>query len=163
VHPIRAMEVTPFTVVGTASTVLTLRKDALELGISLSKLGRDTDIVDTTIKNLAGETKLLGNECDTVYTELEEVVSKSEMGSLAPFDLDGKMWSCLATQVEEINRTLQELEMFVKSLRGQESNVFDKFQHQMRLENSKNAISRLRTYVCRHTYNLRTTLLFINM
>lgn len=108
------MEVTPFTVVGTASAVLALSKAAWKLGISLSKLDQDTEIVDTTVTNLVGEVKSLGNECDLVYAELEEVRRKSETGSLAPFDVDGKMWNCLATQVEETSRTTQELDMLSK-------------------------------------------------
>lgn len=157
------MEVTPFTVVGTASAVLALSKAAWKLGISLSKLDQDTEIVDNTVKNMAGEVKSLGNECDLVYAEFEEVMSKSETGSLAPFDVDKKMWNCLATQVEETSRTIQELEMFVKSVRGEESSFIEKAQRQRKLDNSKDEIASIRTNVCRHTDNLRTTLLLINM
>ncbi|KAF2178147.1 hypothetical protein K469DRAFT_742257 [Zopfia rhizophila CBS 207.26] len=143
------MMVTPFTAVGTASAVLALSKAAWKLGISLSKLDQEAKIVDTTIKNLAGEVKSLGIECDLVYAELEEVVNQSETESPPPYDVDGRMWNCLATQVEETSRTMQELELFVKSVRGEESSFVDQ-------------IASIRTKVCRHTDNLRTTLLLIN-
>ncbi len=61
------MEVIPPTAVGTASAVLAVSKAAWRLGISLSKLDQDTKIFDSTVKNLAGEVKSLGNECDLVY------------------------------------------------------------------------------------------------
>jgi hypothetical protein len=157
------MEATPFTIVGTASAVLALSKAAWKLGISLSKLDRDTETVDTTIKNLAGEVKSLSNEYDLIYTELDEVLSKSETGSLAPFDVDGKMWNCLATQVEETSRTIEGLEMFVKSVRVEDSSFMEKPQHQRKLENRKDEIASIRTNVCRHTDNLGITLLLIKM
>jgi hypothetical protein len=156
------MVVTPFTAVGAASAVLAVSKAAWKLGSSLSKLDQDTKIVDTTVKNLAGEVKSLGNECDLVYAELEEVVSKSETGSPPPYDVGGRMWNCLATQVEETSRTMQELELFVKSVRGEESSFIGQAQRQRKLDKSKDQIASIRTKVCRHTDNLRTTLLLIN-
>jgi hypothetical protein len=156
------MVVTPLTAVGTASGVLALSKAAWKLGISLSNLDQDTRIVDATVKNLAGEVKSLGNECDLVYAELEEAVSKSETGSPPPYDVDGRMWDCLAMQVEETSRTVQELELFVKSIRGEESSFISQAQRQRKLDKSKDQIASIRTKVCRHTNNLRTTLLLIN-
>ena len=153
------MVVTPL---GTASAVLALSKAAWKLGSSLSKLDQDTEIVDTTIKNLAGEVKSLGNECDLVYAELEEVVSKFETVSPLPSDVDGTMWNCLVTQVEETGRTMQELELFVQSIRGEESSLVGQAQHQRKLDKSKDQIASIRTKVCRHSDNLRTTLLLIN-
>lgn len=155
------MVVTSFTAVGTASAVLALSKAAWKLGSSLSKLDQDTKIVDTTVKNLAGEVKSLGNEYDLVYAELEEVVSKSEAGSPLPYDAGGRMWDCLVTQVEETSRTMQELERFVKSVRGEESSFVGQAQRQRKLDKSKNQIAGIRTSICRHTDNLRITLLLI--
>ena len=156
------MVLTPVTAVGAASAVLVLSKVAWKLGSSLLKLDQDIKIVDTTIKNLAGEVKSLGNECDLIYAELEDVVSNSETGSPLPDNIDGRMWDCLVTQVEETSRTLQELELFVKSVRGEVSNFAGHAQRQKKLDKSKDQISSIRTKVFRHTDNLRTTLLLIN-
>ena len=152
----------PVTAVGTASAVLALSKAAWKLGSSLSKLNQDTVIVDTTVKDLAGEVKSLGNGCDLVYAELEEVVSKSEKESPFPYDVDGRMWNGLVTQVEEASRTMQDLELFVKSIKGEDSSFIGQAQRQRKLEQSKDQIASIRTRVCRHTDNLRTTLLLIN-
>lgn len=156
------MVVTPFTAMDTASAVLALSKAAWKLGSSLSKLDQDTQIVDTTVKNLAVEVKSLGNEADLVYAELEEVVSESETGSPLPYDVDGRMWNCLLTQVEETHQTMQELELFVKSVRGEESSFIGQAQRQRKLDKSKDQIASIRTHVCRQTDDLRTTLLLIN-
>lgn len=156
------MVVTPFTAVGTASAVLALSKAAWKLGSCLSKLDQDTIIVDTTVKTLAGEVKSLGNECDLAYAELEEVVSQSETGSPLPYDVDGRVWNCLVTQVEETSRTMQELELFVNIVRGEESSFVGQVQRQRKLDKSKDQIASIRTKVCRHTDNLRITLLLIN-
>ena len=156
------MVVTPFTAVGTASAVLALSKAAWELGNSLSKLDQDTKIVDTTVKNLAGEVKSLGNECELVYAELEEVSSKSETGSPLPYDVDGRIWSCLVTQLEETSRTIQELELFVKAIRGEESSFIGQPQRQRKRDKIKDQIANIRIKVCWHTENWRTMLLLIN-
>jgi len=156
------MVVTPFTAVGTPSAVLVLSKAAWKLGSSLSKLDQDTKYVDTTIKNLVWDVKSLGNECDLVYADLEEVLNKSVTGSPPPYDVDGRMWNCLATQVEEISQTMQELELFVQIVRGEESSFISQTQRQRKLDQSKDRIANIRTKVCRHTDNLRTTLLLIN-
>lgn len=150
------------TAAGIASAVLALSKAAWKLGSSLSKLDQDTKIVDTTVKNLAGEVKSLGNECDLVYAELEEIGSKIETGSPLPGDVDGKIWICLITQVEEASGTMQELELFVKSVRGEESSFLGQAQRQRKLDKSKDQIACIRTKVCRHTDNLGSTLLLIN-
>ena len=147
---------------GTASAVLALSKAASKLGNSLSKLDQDTKTVDITVKNLAGEVKSLGNECELVYTELEEVSSKSETGSPLPYDDEGRMWSCLVTQVEETSRTIQELELFIKSIRGEESNFISQPQRQKKRDKSKDQIASIRIKVCWHTENWRTMLLLIN-
>lgn len=153
------MGITPFTAAGTASAVLALSKAAWKLGSSLSNLHQDTRIVDNTVRNLAEEIKSLGNECDLAYAELEEIVIKSETISPPPYDVDGRIWNSLATQVEETSRTIKELELFVKSVREEKLNFIGQAQRQ---RESKDQIAGIRTKVCRHTDNLRTTLLLIN-
>jgi len=147
---------------GTASAILALSKAAWKLGISLSKLDQDTKIVDTSVKNLAIEVRSLSNECDLVYAELEEVVNNSETGSPLPDDVDGRMWKCLVTQVEETSWTMQELELFVKSVRGEESSFVGQAQRQRKLDKSRDQIASIRTKVWRHTDNLCTSLLLMN-
>ncbi len=149
------MVATPFTAVGVASGVLALSKAAWKLGSSLSKLNQDTNIVDASVQNLAAEVKSLANECDLVYAELEEVASKAETAAPPLDDVDGRMWNCLATQVEESSRTMHELDLFVKNFRGEESSFIGPAQRQ------RNQIASIRTKVGRHTDNLRTTRLLI--
>jgi hypothetical protein len=156
------MVITPFPAGGIAVTVLALSKAAWRLGISLSKLHQDTQIVDNTVKNVAEELKLLGNECDLLYAGLEEVVSKNETGLPPPHDVDSTLWDCLATQVEETSRTVQEMELFVKSIRGEESSFLGQAQRQRRLNRCKDQIESFRTKVSRHTDNLRLMLQLIN-
>ncbi|KAI9710423.1 MAG: hypothetical protein M1812_007459 [Candelaria pacifica] len=152
------MGVTLFAAAGTASAVLALSKAAWKLGSSLSNLHQDTNMVDTTARDLAEEVKSLGNECDMVYAELEEMMRKSETPSPLPCDVDGRLWNCLVTQVDEASRAIQELELFVKSVRGERSNPIRQAQRQREIEGEMVGIRRK---VGRHTDNLRTTLLLI--
>ena len=155
------MVVTISTAIGTASAVRTLSEATWKLGIALSKLDQDTRTVDTTVKNLAEEVKLLGNECDLLYAELEEVISKAEAGSPLPHDVDGRLWDCLATQVEVTRRTMQDIELFVKNVAGEQSLFIRQVQRQKKMDESRDQIASMRTKVCRHTNNLRTTLLVV--
>jgi hypothetical protein len=150
-----------FTAVDAASAALGLSKAAWKLGSSLSKLDQATTIVDTTVNNLAGDVRSLANECDLAYTELEEGVRNSETGTPPSYLVDGRLWNCLATQVDEISRTLQELELFVTSIREENSSLIGHSQRQRRLDKSKDQIASSRTKICRHTYNLHATLLLI--
>jgi hypothetical protein len=143
------MVVTSFTAVSTAPTILVLSKAAWELGSSLSRLDQETRIVDTTVKNLAEEVKSLGNECDLVHAKLEEIASKSETGSSPSYDVGGQVCNCLAAQAEEINRTMQELELFIESVRGEEPGFFGQAHRQRKLDNSKRQIASIRTKVAR--------------
>jgi len=154
------MVVTPFIAVDTASAVLALSKEVWKLGISLSKLDQNAKIADTTVENLAGEIKSLGNECDLVYAELEVVLGQSGTGSTPPYDIDGRMWNCLATQAGETRRTMQELELLIKNVRWKEPTSIG--QAQRKLDRSKDQIASIRTKVRRHTDNLHTMRLLIN-
>ena len=148
--------------IGTASAVHALSKTAWRLGSTLSKLNHEAITVETAVRNLGGEVRSLSNECDLVYDNLEEVASKSETGSPPPYDVDGTVWNCLATQVEETGQTLQELELFVKSLAVGNSSFNSQAQRQRKLDKSKDQVASIRIRICRHTNNLHTTLLLIN-
>lgn len=159
------MVVTPLTTaIGMAPAMLALSKAAWKLGSSLSELDQDTKPVDTAVQSLVGEVKSLGNECNLVYAELEEGVSKNKKtGSPPPYDHDGRIRNCLALQVEDTGRTMRELELFVQSARGDESSFISQAQHQRKLDTSKDQIASIRTQIGQHTDNLHTTLLIINM
>ena len=156
------MVVTPFVAAGVAPAVLALSKTAWKLGSSLSKLDQDTKIAGTVVKSLTREIKALGNECDLVYAELEEVIGKGEVGLPPPYNVGGRIWSCLATQVEEASRTMQDLELYVADVRGMTSSSIGQAQRKT-LEDSKDQVASFRTKVSWKTDNLRTTLLMIKM
>lgn len=150
-------------VVATTATVLALSKAAWKLASSLSKLDQDTNIVDVTVRNLIEELKSLGNEWDLVYAELEEELDKTKTESPLLCDVDSRVWHCLVAQVEDTSRTMQELELLFNDVRGEESGLAGQIPRQRRLDKSKDQIASIRTQVCRHTENLRITLLVINM
>ena len=145
-----------------ASSVLELSKAAWTLGISLSRLEQDTKVVDTTVRNLVGEVKSLGNESDLLYAELGRTLAKNET-NLSRGDVDDGIWSCLEAQVEETNRTMQELELFVTRVRGEESRFLGQAQRQRKLDKSKDQIAHIRARVYRDSNNLRVARLLINL
>jgi hypothetical protein len=156
------MVVTTTSAAGIASTVLALSKAAWKLGTSLSKLDPEFRSPDTIVKSFAEELRSLSNECDLLHAELEEIASKSEMGSFPSPEINSRIWSCLATEVEETSRTLQELELFVKDLRVEVSNLIGHVQRQKLLDESKNQIASSSAQVCGHTGTFHTTLMLIH-
>jgi hypothetical protein len=164
-QPAEVMEDHLSTPVDTASAVLALSKATWRLGTSLSKLDHDAKPVDSALKNLAEDTKSLSTECDLIYAKLEEVASRNKHGSSPPYFSDGKMWTCLATQVHESGQTVQDLELFVKSVRmeetEEEASLVYHPQHLVQLNKSRDQIEEMGDDVRRHTDNLRITLLLI--
>ena len=149
---------------GTASAVLALSKTAWKLGISFSEYDQEAKVIDTTVNrsDLAGEVTSLGNECDLIYAELEEVVKRRETESLPPCDEDGRTWNCLAMQVEETSRTMRELKLWGKHSREEEPSLSDQAECQMERDISTKQVASIRAKICRHIVNLRTTLLLIH-
>ena len=157
------MVVDPFTALGTASAVLELGRTAWKLGSALVKLYRDTKCVDATIDKLAREVKALSNECDLVHAEMEDVIKASETQGASPYDIDGRLWECLATQVQECNETIQALEHVVNDVAQKASDVIGQAQRQMRLNKNRENLEGIRLRIRTHTDTMRTTLLVINM
>jgi len=151
----------PAPALGIASPVLALSKAAWRLGISLSRLDRDTGVVDHMIKSLAEEIKSLGNQCDLVYAELEEVTGKAGTDSLPPYDLDGRMWNHLNLQANEASRTMRDLERFFQTVREAHFSPTFESQRQNKPEGAMSQITSFKTRVCRHTDNLHTALLVV--
>ncbi|ORX99949.1 hypothetical protein BCR34DRAFT_495009 [Clohesyomyces aquaticus] len=155
------MAIIPYNVVSTASSVLGLGKVAWRIGIALQQLDQNAQIFDVPVRALNDEVRSLSTECDHVYTELDDVVHKSEAGSLQPHDVEDRMWNCLAMQVEETSRTVKDLEQFVMGIRLEEPTFVSQSQRQRSHERSRNHLVTIRANLCRHTENLRTTLLLV--
>jgi hypothetical protein len=151
----------PFTAAGTAADMLTLSKAAWKLGGFLAKLDQDAGVIEPTVKALAAEAKSLSTECDLVHSELEEVASKFETGITPPYNVNARIWNCLAAQVEETRRSIQELEQLVQDLRADNSIPVGQAQRQLNVDEDKVRIAEIRTQVCRHTANFQTVLLLI--
>lgn len=155
------MVVTTFTPAGTVPGVLELSKTAWKTGISISKFEHDDKIVESTIKDLAGELKSLGNECDLIYGKLEGVTYRIEKTSPPPYDVDDRVWKCLAMQAEDASETLQELEGFMKTLRINEPRFVNEVYRLRRSDRSKTQIAQIRTKIWRHSEHMRATMQLI--
>ncbi|KAK5170208.1 uncharacterized protein LTR77_004794 [Saxophila tyrrhenica] len=153
----------PFTAIGTTAAVFELGKVAWKLGSTLVKLYQDTKCVDGTVEKLAGEVKSLGNECDLVHAELEEVVKGTENGEGSSYDLDGRLWKCLGTKVQECTEAVQELSAIVDDIADRASGFIGQAQRQMRLNKNREILEKIRQRIRTHTDGLRTTLLVVNI
>jgi hypothetical protein len=156
------MVVPDFATLDTVPSVLALSKATWKLGIALAALDENIETIGFTVNDLTGEVKSLGNVCDQLYSLLEEVTAKSEASFILPPDLDSRLWNCLATQVDETSHEIQELELFVKIVRGEETRFIGQAQRLKNLDKSKNRLASSRTRIGRHTESLRVTTHLIN-
>ena len=146
-------------VVALFPAVLALSRATRKLGNALLKVEKDIRTANAPVRQLAGEVQALSNECDLVYAELEDVAT----GSTQHYDVDGRMWSCLETQVDECSRTMEEIEQYILSLVEEETNFTGQAWYQTKLDRSEDQLPVMRAKVQGHTDNLRITVLLINM
>ena len=147
----------------TASAVLALGQAVWRVQSSLSTLNEDPDILELRTEDLKRELKSLGAECDLAYAVLDEVVDKRRTASATTQSVDGRLWDCLSMVVEEATTTLQELESFLKIVRGEETRFIGQAQRLRKLDKSKESFAITRTRASRHVDELRLTLLLIDM
>ncbi|KAJ9606983.1 hypothetical protein H2200_008994 [Cladophialophora chaetospira] len=157
------MAVTTISAAGIASAVLGLSKAAWKLGTFLSKLEHGFRSSDTTVKSLIEESRSLSNECDLFHAELDEIISRNEIGSFPSQEITRRIWSCVATEVDETSRTLQELEDFVEGFRDEDSDFIGHVQRQEMLDKSKNQIANGCTKVRSHAGAFHNTLSLIHV
>lgn len=155
------MDVTQSSALRTSSAIFALSKSAWKLGVLLTKLDYDSNQVDTNIKSLSDEVKSLSVECDLVYGEVEDVLQRCEAGVILHDEVDNRMWSCIAMQVDEADHTLRELKLLIQDIRGEKCGVTSQAQLQGKLKRSQIQLTNITTKVCRHTDVLRTALLLI--
>jgi hypothetical protein len=150
-------------VAATASAILALSKATWRVGLSLSTLSEDVDIIGFTTQDLAAEVKSLGVECDLTYSILDEVKDKAERASAATHSVYHRLWECLAMQTEESSATIQDLDLFVKILRGEETRFIGQAQRLRKLDKGRDKVATTRTRIARHVDGFRFTLLLIDM
>ncbi|KAF2033846.1 hypothetical protein EK21DRAFT_57831 [Setomelanomma holmii] len=136
-----------------AHSVFALSKTVWRLGICLANLGEQV-----YNKDLTDEVKSLGNVCDLAYTTLDGMSGKSGYASFLPAELEDQIWSCLATQVDEASHTMQELDLFIKTVQEKEnSNFVDQAQRWRSLYKSENEMVNTQTRIGRHARGLQIT------
>lgn len=155
------MVVASLTAVSMASAILALSKASWRQGSILSNLDQETSIVNSTVRELAEELKSLGNACDILYADLEELVTRSQTASSLPYDPDGQLWACLATQMEETSQAIQRLEHVLRSFRGNDVNCTSQAQYQRNVDLNQHQTASIRTQICRNTENLQITHLLV--
>jgi len=154
---------TPLAAASIAPAILSLSKRAWKLGAAISKLDQYSEVTDTTVTVLTESVKSFGNECDLVYAELEMAMGSRDAGSPLLHYVDAKTWYCLETQAKETSQTMHELEAFVERIGSEQSYFIGRAQRPLTLSQNKKDIGGVQIRLCRHTDNLRTILLLINM
>lgn len=159
------MVLEPLTAIGAASSVLTLTTEAWKLGKATYKLYKDTHNVDETVKNLGSEVTALGDTCNFVHEQLEDVIRVPKSGSYSAsgYDNDGRLWKCIHAEVEQCGSTLRDLRALVDSVKEEGPNFIAQAKRQLKLNKSKEEITSIRQRIGTHMASLQTILQVVNM
>ncbi|KAL5122004.1 hypothetical protein ACEQ8H_000220 [Pleosporales sp. CAS-2024a] len=142
------------------SALLDLCNAACNISLTLSSLHQDDPILASAIRELAVALQHFGAECELAHATLIECgLGRPTLvpGKPTP-DVDVTLWDCLSVQTEESALTLQELEQFTKTARGEDTNFAGQAQRPRKVDKPKEKIAHARTKVARHTLDLRFTL-----
>lgn len=144
----------------TTSAVLALSKATWKIAIALSNLKQEAEDFTIKVKELSAEFKALGVECDQLYSRLEELVSETTQPLTT--GVESGIWECLALQINETSRTVHDLELLVRIIRGEELKFIGQAQRLRKLTKSKEGIAETSTLVIKHTNGFRLALLLLN-
>lgn len=153
----------PFTAVGTAAAVLQLAQAAFSLGKAVYQLYTDTKVVDETVKSLIAELNSIGTTCELVHQEIEPILRQPKSGSNSTYDEDGRLWRCIAAEVERVKQTLHDFEGIVERVKEESRLFFTQTTRQVKLNTAKDKMLILRQRIGTHTDCLQTILLTVNM
>ncbi|QDS74801.1 hypothetical protein FKW77_002194 [Venturia effusa] len=143
---------------GADSDLLALSKAAWKIGFAITALDHETG-VDETLKKLADEARSFSTVCDSVHTELNEVEGKIEAVTPAPYSIGGRIWDCLTIEAQESRQLLNEMELFMQSLRERETSSAGRPEW----HKNKPEVADFVSQVSRRAENFRTTLLLIKL
>ena len=154
------MEHTPLTAASIASSALELSKTAWDLGVFVSKLDYNAQVIDQTIKNLANQVKSLRLVSDDLYCELEPIC-KTDHRTTPRNGLENTIWHYVVAPLDETRQTMQELGFLVQTIVNEESNSNITEHSQRHLSRSRYHLTTMSSRICRHGIVMRTILLLI--
>jgi hypothetical protein len=140
-----------------SSAVFALSRVTWRIGDFLPALKQNSDIPDSAVGDLIAEVKSFGRRCESAHATLQERVEQKET-THSVHTVDNVLWDCIAVQVDEASRTLQELELFIQDVRGEETRRIAAGH----LDKGKE-MATTRTRVVRHIDDLYFTMLLTNM
>lgn len=146
------------TAIATNSAALVLSKTAWTVGLTLSKLARETTCTELCLISLVDDVKVLGNECDRIYVESSELLKHKRSNSNHRIDVDENVWSCLAQQIGELEKLMRQLEKLIGDIDRNNRDLVGQLWEASKAEKYRDHLAYIRTYICKYTVDLHTTL-----
>ncbi|KAH7073058.1 hypothetical protein BKA63DRAFT_56665 [Paraphoma chrysanthemicola] len=144
-----------------STRVFALGKTAWKVGITLSNLDDNIETNGFAVTDLTEDVKSLGNVCDVAYARLEDVRKRNDARSILPAELIHRIWACFAAQVDATSHAIEELNQFVRFVRGENTETIGQAQCTRRLEKSSKQLPDPRTNIGRHAESLSVALQLI--
>ena len=156
----------PLSITTAVITVGNLAKSAWGVGESLRTFVGQAKDVNNTVVDLLSEAKGLGNACDVVRKQLEEL--RDEYGSGFANYVQGEahedpMWTAFSSELGAIRRTMKRFRKSLEGLDEEKSSIVGKAWKQYNLDSKAPEIAELRSKVRSHTAALQMVMLSITM
>lgn len=156
----------PLSITTAVISVGKLAKPAWDIGDALRNFIAQAKDVDKTVTELQSEAKGLGNACDVVREQLEEL--RDHYGNDFTQHVRGKahedpLWTSFSSELAAIKRTMRKFTKTLAGLNEEKSSFVGKAWKQHHLDNKTTEIAELRHRVHAHTGALQMVMLSFTM
>ena len=156
----------PVSIATAVLSVGQLARSAWDVGDTIRTLFGQAKDVNNTVIDLLSEAKGLGNACDVVRKQLEEL--RDEYGSDFANYVQGKahedpMWTSFSSELGAIERTMRRFRKTLEGLDEEKSSLVGKAWKQYNLDSKAPEIAEIRSKVRSHTAALQMVMLSITM
>ncbi|KAK3634794.1 hypothetical protein LTR56_015075 [Elasticomyces elasticus] len=157
------MVVDPLSAVGAAAACLELARSAKDLAITLYRLYEDTKKVNETVRTLAEQVESLRSACELVHEELVPIVHSSTRHPQQHYDVNGRLWRSIGTELDKCHRSIAALGHTVSKVGREYTNFARQLGRQIQLNWSKEQMVEAQRRIENHSQSLQLILLVVNI
>lgn len=153
----------PLSILSIASAAANIAKGAWNVGEGLHQFFHDVKIIDQTVGGLIVEVKALSGACTLVDERLRDIVQNFDHDITKANDSRVKLWACVEAQVEDSQRSVDQLQTAISGLVKDGTNPFAQAWRQVKLHMQTKDIGEARNRIRSHTASLQTILQTVAM
>ncbi|EMC96115.1 hypothetical protein BAUCODRAFT_25055 [Baudoinia panamericana UAMH 10762] len=153
----------PVNALGAASACIHFAKFAWSVGDALYKLVSDTRYINETVASLAREVKGLGDACNLVHQELDDVLRTSSGGANEQYDKGERLWRSVGSAIGACEETVKQLQRIVDDVKQEHEGFLRQAGRQIRLNTHNEEMEAIRKRISTHTQSMGMILQMVNI